>query len=68
VGAAVPCIATAMMEDMPEVGSPESNDEEIVRRNACAAAFIGKPLPCNSVLYLLTTVYRWLRYCEFNDL
>jgi hypothetical protein len=31
-------------------GSPESKDEEIARRNACATAFVGKSPLYNSVL------------------
>ncbi|EKM77276.1 hypothetical protein AGABI1DRAFT_77728 [Agaricus bisporus var. burnettii JB137-S8] len=40
-GTAKPCIATAMMESIPDDGSPESKEEEIVRRDACAVGFLG---------------------------
>jgi hypothetical protein len=55
-----------MMESMPDDGSPESKEEEIVRRDACAVGFIGRP-SYNSILVILTTVYRGLRYCETNN-
>jgi hypothetical protein len=31
------------MENMPDDDSLESKEEEIVRRNACAVGFIGRP-------------------------
>ncbi|KAF7761211.1 hypothetical protein Agabi119p4_10620 [Agaricus bisporus var. burnettii] len=40
-GTAKPCIATAMMENLPDDGSLESKEEEVVRREACANGFIG---------------------------
>jgi hypothetical protein len=35
---------------MPDDGSAESKEEEIVRRNACAIGFIGKSLSYSSFL------------------
>lgn len=37
-----------MMENLPDDGSPESKEEEVVRREACANGFIGKS-SCSSV-------------------
>jgi hypothetical protein len=55
------------MENMLDDGRPESKEEEIVRRDACAVGFIGKPSSYNSVLLILTTIYRRIRYCETNN-
>jgi hypothetical protein len=38
------------MQNMPNDGDLESEEEEIVRRDACAIGFIGKPLSYSSFL------------------
>jgi hypothetical protein len=56
-----------MMENMPDDDSPESKEEETVRRDACAIGFIGKASSYNPVWLMLTTIYSWLRYCKTNN-
>jgi hypothetical protein len=50
-----------MMESIPNDDSPESKEEEIVRRDACANGFIGEP-SCNSFSLMLTIIYRGVRH------
>ncbi|KAJ3571117.1 hypothetical protein NP233_g3953 [Leucocoprinus birnbaumii] len=38
-GTAEPCVATAMIEKLPEDGSPNAAEETEIARNACAVAF-----------------------------
>jgi hypothetical protein len=44
-----------MLGDVPDDDSSESKEEEIIRRDTCAAAFVGKP-PLLTLFSLVLTI------------